>query len=211
MIAGVVFDLDGTITEPILDFDEIRRALGFPPGLPVLEQMDGLTGPDRREKEKILESFEQDAVRRSTLNPGVRDLLDFLGSRAVRTAVATRNSRRNAEQVLRRHHLRFDQIRGREDGPVKPQPAQVLSVAEGMGLDPSQLLVVGDFAYDTEAGLRAGAYAVYLGHGKRPRIPTRYHFRIDRMDELADVIAEVEEGRLPPRDLAIRREVPDGS
>ena len=35
--SAVIFDLDGTITRPFLDFDAIRREMGLPHGLPILE------------------------------------------------------------------------------------------------------------------------------------------------------------------------------
>ena len=37
--AGVVFDLDGTITRPRLDFEAIRTEIGLAPDLPILEQL----------------------------------------------------------------------------------------------------------------------------------------------------------------------------
>ena len=30
-IKAVIFDLDGTITQPFFDFDAIRKEMGFPP------------------------------------------------------------------------------------------------------------------------------------------------------------------------------------
>ena len=38
---AVIFDLDGTLTEPVLDFDAMRAEIGLPEGVPILEQLDG--------------------------------------------------------------------------------------------------------------------------------------------------------------------------
>ena len=39
-VLGILFDLDGTITRPILNFSEIRSAIGVQDGKPVLEYME---------------------------------------------------------------------------------------------------------------------------------------------------------------------------
>jgi phosphoglycolate phosphatase-like HAD superfamily hydrolase len=43
-IAAVIFDLDGTITRPYLDFNQIRAEIGNVRG-PLLEAMDKMTPP----------------------------------------------------------------------------------------------------------------------------------------------------------------------
>ena len=43
-IKAVIFDLDGTITEPFLDFDAIRREIGLSPEAgTLLEAMEKMT------------------------------------------------------------------------------------------------------------------------------------------------------------------------
>ena len=44
---AVIFDLDGTLTEPVLDFDAMRAEIGLPEGVPILEHIDGLTAAKR--------------------------------------------------------------------------------------------------------------------------------------------------------------------
>ena len=44
-LEAVLFDFDGTLTEPgTLDFAAIRREIGCPPGQPILEFIGGLAG-----------------------------------------------------------------------------------------------------------------------------------------------------------------------
>ena len=75
----MIFDLDGTITEPFFDFDAIRREMGFAPDAgPILELMEKMTPQQREDAERILQSHEEKAVAESTLNPGARETLDAL-------------------------------------------------------------------------------------------------------------------------------------
>lgn len=112
--------------------------------------------------------------------PGVREFLGLLAARGVRRAVLTRNARALAISILRRFSLHFDPIIGREDGPVKPDPAAIRAICETWQLHPSEVLMVGDFRFDMEAGHRAGARTVLYTRGRKPeRLPGI---------ELADVV-----------------------
>ncbi len=69
-IKAVIFDLDGTITQPFFDFDAIRLEMGYPPDAgPILELMEKMTAGKREAAEKILLAHEEKAVAESTLNP----------------------------------------------------------------------------------------------------------------------------------------------
>ena len=62
-IKAVIFDLDGTITEPFFDFDAIRQQMGLAPDAgPVLEAMEKMNARQRTEAEKILRRQEDRAV-----------------------------------------------------------------------------------------------------------------------------------------------------
>ena len=59
-IRAVVFDLDGTITEPYFDFDAIREEIGLEKnGEPILEAMEKMTPAQRDRAEHILHDHEQ--------------------------------------------------------------------------------------------------------------------------------------------------------
>jgi len=208
MVRGVIFDLDGTLTRPIIDFKAIREAMGLSPHRPVLEQLEDLPAPVRREKEDILLAYEARAAAASELNDGVRGLVDALGRRGLAMAVSTRNTASTARAVLSRHGLPPGPLRSREDLPYKPSPAQVLSLASEMAIEPSHLVVVGDYAFDTQAALAAGAWAVFLTNGRRPRVPTRYHYKIDAMGEFLAVIDAIEGTGIPAAAHPIREEGP---
>ena len=53
----MIFDLDGTLTEPVLDFDAIRAEIGLPEGVPILEHLDVLDGAGRARAEAVTEAM----------------------------------------------------------------------------------------------------------------------------------------------------------
>ncbi len=206
MIKAVIFDLDGTLTKPFLDFAVIRRRLGLSPSGPVLEQILALPEEQRASKFAMLEEFESEAVENSELNEGVREIMGFLASRGISAAVCTRNSRRSAGLILQKHGLAFGWMKTRDDGPVKPSPAQIIALAGEMGVMVEEILVVGDFAFDTESGLAAGAFAVFLTNGNPPRARTRYHYRIAVLPMLAGIIEGIDAGSIVPSGCLVRVE-----
>jgi len=50
----------------------------------------------------------------------------------------------------------------RDDGVWKPSPAPIERALDGLGVDPSRAVVVGDSRYDLEAGRTAGVRAVVI-------------------------------------------------
>lgn len=165
--SAIIFDMDGTITAPMLDFPRIRAEMGLPDGQPILEALAAMPAVRRRDAESVLLRHEDEAARLSTLSTGCSELLSWLAAAGVRTGIVTRNSRRSAEIVIRRHGLRIDVLITREFGPFKPDPAPVREACRLLGVDCKDAWMVGDGQYDVEAGLAAGTTAVWLSLGRR--------------------------------------------
>src|SRR5438045_5497056 len=164
---AVIFDMDGTLTRPYLNFPAIRAAIGI--GEPLLENMLALPpGPERDRAFAILDRFEEDAAEASELNDDARDVLEFLASRRVPSALVTRNSRRSTDRVLNKHALSFKVIVTREDAPAKPRPEPLWLICEKLGVRPGHALMVGDFKFDIVAGRNAGTLTALLTNGKTP-------------------------------------------
>lgn len=161
----LIFDLDGTLTRPILDFAAIREAVGL--GEPLLESMLALPpGPARDRAFDVLERFEADAAERSELNAGAREILDVLSRRGVPAGLVTRNSRASARRTLERHALAFDIVVTRDDAPPKPRPEPLLKICAHFGVPPAEALMVGDFRLDVLAGRLAGTRTALLTNGR---------------------------------------------
>jgi len=195
-IKAVIFDLDGTLTEPFFDFDAIRREIGLPEDAgPILEAMEKMTKAQRRKAEEVLETHERRAVEQSRLNPGARQTLAALRDRGILIGVVTRNRRDNVVAVADKHGLQFDCIMGREDGPVKPNAFGVLRICERLGVKPRQALVVGDYLFDLLSANAAGAVSVLLvSHPQADRFMRHAAFTVEHLGQLLEVI---ESGDIP--------------
>lgn len=166
-IRAVIFDMDGTLTRPTLDFPSIRAAIGI--AEPLLENMLALPpGPDRDRAFEILDRFETEAAEVSELNDDAREVLDFLAARRIPSALVTRNSRRSTDRVLRKHGLSFEMVVTREDAPAKPRPEPLWLICGKLGVEPPHALMVGDFKFDIVAGRNAGTRTALLTNGKTP-------------------------------------------
>jgi hydrogenase expression/formation protein HypE len=201
MVRAVLFDFDGTLTRPgALDFPAIRRAMGCPAGMPILEFIEAIDGEEARRKALgILDAMELEAARRSEPNDAAEETVRVLLARGLRAGILTRNSRSSVREALERfptlRERDFHAIVCREDvRRQKPHPDGVHVAAARFGCSPADLVVVGDYVFDIEAGRRAGSHTVLLGNGTPPRaLSVTPDDVIDRLSQLASVIERLDQ------------------
>jgi hydrogenase expression/formation protein HypE len=172
MIRAVLFDFDGTLTRPgSIDFAGLKRLLGCPPDRAILEYIEGLEPPSRREEaSRTLVEVELEAARRSRPNEGAEEFVRLLSLRNVGRGIISRNGRASIEAAMKNFTgittNDFAVILSRENsGRPKPDPDGVLLAAKAFEVPPAELLVVGDFVFDIQAGNRAGAVTAFLTNG----------------------------------------------
>lgn len=153
-LKGLIFDLDGTLVENHYDWPRIREEIGTGQ-TSILAYLDSLEEPERSVKRSILEAHEARETRASVLRDGVPELLRFLRSRGVATALVTNNSRPNTEFLLGKFGLAFDCVMTRERGLWKPSGAPFLEALRTLGLRPGECGVIGDTHFDVLAALDA--------------------------------------------------------
>jgi HAD superfamily hydrolase (TIGR01549 family) len=167
---AVLFDMDGTLTEPMLDFPRIKREMGIG-DRPILETL-ALLDPDARcTAEAVLLRHEDHAADNSTLNSGCREVLKWLDDHDVKIALVTRNSRRSLDRVMKRHNLPFDVMVTRDDCAYKPNPQPLLLACERLGISPDEAWMVGDGSHDVQAGIAAEIRTVWISHGRQRDFP----------------------------------------
>jgi len=161
-----IFDMDGTLTVAVHDFDAIRTELGMPAGRPILEELAKLPEREARALFLRLEAIELELARAARAAAGALELLGALHARGARLGILTRNSLANARETLRAAGLEryFDDafIVGREAAAPKPDPAGIHHLLGAWRAAPQQAVMVGDYRYDLLAGRAAGTATVYV-------------------------------------------------
>lgn len=183
-IKAVIFDMDGTLTVPVLDFDAMRAEMGIVDGTPILEAMAAMPPAGRARYDAILARHEIEASARAELSPGAAELLAHLAANRVPMAILTRNCRRSVEAFCAKFSLRFDAVHTREDGVTKPSPLPVLDLCRRMNVQPARTLVVGDFLFDILSGQSAGCPTCLIHQGERPAYADKADLVVRSLAEL---------------------------
>jgi len=211
-VKAVLFDFDGTLSRPgSLDFNWIKKELGCPLDRPVLEFIREL--PDETERKRAMDAlnaFEQAGAEDSEPNLGAEETVRAIRALGLGVGLITRNRLASIERALENfQHLTpsdFDVIVTRDHPPApKPSPEGILFAADRLGVDVSELVLVGDFVFDVLAGERAGAVTVFLSNRRGENHP-RADFTIGTLGELLDILRmglSLRAGKLP-NDLLVR-------
>jgi len=207
-IKAVLFDFDGTLTQPgALDFGVIRAAIDCPKNRPILEFIKTLeTNQQQEDALAVLEHFEAEAASKSKPNPGAEELIRHLRATGVPIGIITRNNPQSVKQALNNFQHTdledFELVITRDD-PVapKPDPEGVLLAARRFDFDAAHLLVVGDFIFDIQAGNGAGAVTVLLRNSVgTPSPDCKSDYTIFRLEELKRIVRlarPLPSGKLP--------------
>jgi phosphoglycolate phosphatase-like HAD superfamily hydrolase len=62
--------------------------------------------------------------------------------------------------------LQFATVMAREDGPHKPDPHGLRQICGLWELSPGEVVMIGDYLYDIQAGAEAGVRTALVTHGR---------------------------------------------
>ena len=180
-IRGIVFDVDGTLTDSIEAyfnvFREVTSRFGFQirredvlepmaTGSLIWNRIIPEDSPDRDEKIKqimhVIPEVYQEVFKHVLPFAGVESVLKKLDERKIRLGVLT-SSRGTAVRPLHYHSLShyFKVILTREEGfPPKPAPDGILECLRRMNIQPSHAITIGDTPLDIRAGKAAGTLTI---------------------------------------------------
>ncbi len=188
---AVVFDLDGTLLNTLEDLassvNRVLGARGFPEhpvdayryfvgsgtyslvraALPEEEPADSLVTSCLAE---FMTDYSENWKVKTHLYDGIAELLDGLAKRSVRTAILSNKPHEFTLLCVREFMPQwdFEIILGQRDGvPRKPDPAGALEIADRLGLEPGQILFVGDSSVDMDTAVNAGMFPVGVLWGFR--------------------------------------------
>ncbi len=195
MLRCVIFDLDNTIVDSDLDFAAIRAEVGTEE--PILEYRAAAGEAEQRRVDEILDRHERRAAETCGLCDGAVELLSFLRSRGIRTALLTRNSRQSVNTVLARHQLQFDFIVSREDSAPKPSPEPIFLICKRFGVQPGEALMIGDYLYDIQTGQAAGARTILVQGPHRHSFVAQPDHEAASLREARAIIEKMLEGEKP--------------
>ncbi|MCE9615499.1 MAG: HAD family hydrolase [Lentisphaerae bacterium] len=189
---GVIFDMDGTLTRPSLDFAAIRRELNLPAG-DIAHQVQALPPVEQRAAWAIIEAHEARARADQALQPGAEDLLRDCRQRDMRVGLITRNDATSVAHLCERFGLTFDAVVTREFPVMKPHPDTVRHILEQWALPADRVLMVGDYVHDLDCGRAAGTATCFFFNSGHTDYSAQADFVVRSMDELGCILWEVSE------------------
>jgi len=180
--------MDGTLTHAVHDFDKIRADLGLPPGEPILEALSRLPPKLAQPLWEQLDAIEVDLARQATPVPGVAALLATLDRRGCMLGIVTRNSLVSVRETLRACELAeyFPEkyIKDRDCGAPKPEPDALLELMQLWRAARDDVVMVGDFLYDLQAGRAAGVATIYVDYAHTAQWSEYADISVTRLDQL---------------------------
>ena len=188
---GVIFDLDGTLVDTILDIAaSMNRALktrGFPELTAAeyrekvgwgVERLAFLSLPEEERCKETAAVLAREAAGfyaetplvYSKPYPGIPELISSLTAKRIKTAVLTNKPDPVAQKVIAGLFPpgSFNYVRGEIfGGPRKPDPTCVWDLLAEIDLTPSSVILAGDSEIDMELALSSGCYPLGVSWGYR--------------------------------------------
>ncbi|TDR73068.1 phosphoglycolate phosphatase [Paludibacterium purpuratum] len=214
-IKAIAFDLDGTLVDSLPDLIAAANAMRDHLGMPALQHArirehvgDGIASlvhraiTDERDTLAAHEQWEQGfrffvqyyrqhLTVHTTVYPGVTTALGLLKALQLPLAVVTNKSERLAQPLLQELGLAddFALIIGGDTLPEKkPSALPLTHTCQAFGVQPSELLMVGDSANDVLAARNAGCPVALMRYGYADADSLGADLALDTLESLYDMI-----------------------
>lgn len=194
-LRGIVFDMDGTLTVPNLDFGKMYQRCGVSRSEDILDAIASMPAHKAAEAHAIIEEMEEQGRHTLRLAPGAAELGRWIHAHGIPTALVTRNTMKTVNVLVERlwkpvvgDSPTFDPVVSRDemdDIPHKPHPASLNFIAKSwkISLPTNDLVMVGDSpSNDIVFGKAAGVATALVDTGRR--------FMDDGTDCGADIYVE---------------------
>ena len=221
-INTIIFDLDGTLVYFKIDFLSARReviqklySVGIPKQLVYsnqkiltivriaekyfrskemkLEQIESL----KKQIEKIITKYEMDGAKRTSLLPGVKELLRSLKNNNYKIGLFTLENQETTNYILNNFQIKpyFDAVVTRDDVEnYKPDPEHLNAVLNELQVSANEIIVVGDNPVDLECAKQINAVAVARYSERHTKIELKKagaDFIIKNLWELENIIKTI--------------------
>ncbi|XP_038878196.1 haloacid dehalogenase-like hydrolase domain-containing protein At2g33255 [Benincasa hispida] len=173
-LRGVIFDMDGTLTVPVIDFaamyqsvlgaeEYVRIKALNPSGIDILHIIQNWAPEKQRRAYEVIADFERQGIDRLQIMPGAAELCTFLDSKNIRRGLITRNIKEAVDIFHERFGWTFRPALSREFGSYKPNPAPLLHICSSWNVLPNEVIMIGDsLRDDVGCGKGAGAFTCLL-------------------------------------------------
>ncbi|EFC40797.1 predicted protein [Naegleria gruberi] len=169
LIRVATFDMDGTLTVPVIDFAKMRLLTGISAPIDVLDHIHSLN--DEEEKKRlfdIIHRVESEANDKLEFQPYLFETLDELKklqldekSPLKHFAIVTRNSQSTLQLFIEKLGSNYSDfytiLHGREYLPYKPNPQCLTRIAEELNVPIENMIMIGDSFHDIVCAKKAGA------------------------------------------------------
>lgn len=184
-----VFDLDGTLTLPVHDFDYIRKELDIPAMADILGHLATLSKDEAARRHARLQEIETELAQKAQPSPGALATIKKLHQSGVQLGILTRNDRDIALLTLDTigigNYFHDEYVLGRDEAPPKPDPSGIHHLLAAWGAAPTDAVMVGDYLFDLQAGRAAGTTTVHVG---RPDGKSWFDFTDYSVETLDDLV-----------------------
>ncbi len=182
---AILFDLDGTLIDTLEDIGDAMNHVLAEVGLPThsmdkyryfigngIDELVRRALPDHIRGKKMIrqavldmqDEYNRRWARKSKPYPGVASLLDACLSQGLKIAIISNKPDGPTQDMVEYFfpsRRMFSIVQGaRRDVPKKPDPTGALMIAEQLGVDPAECILVGDMPVDMRTARAAGMYPV---------------------------------------------------
>ena len=190
---GVIFDLDGTLVDSLEDIADAMNSVLQNDNYPTHSYQEyqyfigsGLRNlvykslPDRHNSETqiehyyqlMVEEYSNNCTHRTKPYDGIIELLNSLLDLNMKLSVFSNKSSDLTKKIVNELFPRyFNPIVGLSlESLKKPNPFEALEISKSLGLQPEEMIFVGDSGIDMQTATNANMHAVGVFWGYRPEI-----------------------------------------
>ena len=183
-----LFDMDGTLTHAVHDFEAIKVQLDLPTEKPILESLAELPAGIAARKHQLLDEIEFEIAELATAQAGSTELLQSLLDQGCNIGIVTRNGKAIAKATLKAcgldHFFPDNNIIGRDCAAPKPEPDGVTLLLNRWSAKPEDAVMIGDYLFDLVAGREAGTATVHFHVTDRGVWPEWTDYQVSSLNEL---------------------------
>lgn len=184
--------MDGTLTISQHDFEYIRKELGLPKAIPILEALHAMPAQEAEPLWEKLNEMELYYAGKATIMHGVIPVLEKLQARGAKLAILTRNTMPVVKLTLQAcgidHFFPQDHLLDRDSYQPKPSPDGINHLLQLWGAQPDDAVMVGDYLFDLQAGKSAGVKTIHIDPASEFRWPEISDICIREFSEMKKLI-----------------------